>query len=118
VLTHFFYSADNEYYRQLVGGGNGNDINTDLEVLAAGPNWNQIEVNAANGDLYQWVRGGNGGGGGGAPNRMRRSLQGGGGGRLIMLNADIALVRDLENEHVNCEAQCSFRFPGKQMPFS
>jgi hypothetical protein len=121
-----FYSSDNEYYRQLVGGGNGNDVNTDLEVLAAGPNWNQVEVNTANnGIVYQWVRGGNGGGGGGPPPppaRMRRSLQqgggvggggGGGGGRgpIIMLNADMALVRDLEKDLVNGEAMCSFRFP-------
>jgi hypothetical protein len=107
-----------------VGGGNGNTEDTDLEVLAAGPNWNQTEINNGNNqapDVFQWVRGG-GGGGGGGPNRLRRSLQrggGGGGGRIFMLNADIAIVRDLEGADDNGnvyleqdgEANCSFRFP-------
>lgn len=77
----------------MVGGNTGNDENTDLEVLANGPNWNQVEINTDDGaTLFQW-------------NRRNR---GGGGGTLIMLNADIAIVRDLENQHDGGDAFYSF----------
>ena len=82
-------STDNEYYAQIVGN----------PVLADGPNWTQIQVQPSN--LFQWIRGnGGGGGGGGVP--------------LFMLNADIALVRDLgvENDlQADGRALCTFRNP-------
>ena len=77
---------DNEYYRQIVG---------DDGDLFDAPNWNQDFVNN-NGDIpdrFQWERNRNNG----AP--------------LIMLNADIALVRtfgdDLNRE--TGEVSCSFK---------
>lgn len=91
LIPHHYYTfLDNEYYRQLVGGGNGNDEDTDIEILADGPNWNQVEVDSGDVNRFQWNRGR-------------------GGGQLLMLNADIAVVRDLEGQHVDGEASCSFR---------
>ena len=91
-------SADNDYYAQIVGN----------PVLANGPNWTQIQVQPSN--LFQWIRGGGGGGGGGGGD----GGGGGGGVPLIMLNADIALVRDLgvDNDlQSDGRALCTFRQP-------
>jgi hypothetical protein len=84
----FSVSTDNDYYAQIVGN----------PVLANGPNWTQIQVQPSN--QFQWIRGGGGGGGAGVP--------------LIMLNADIAIVRDLgvDNDlQSDGRALCTFRQP-------
>jgi hypothetical protein len=107
----------------LVGGGGNNNENTNLETLADGPNWNLIEIDNSGRsfrNMFQWVRGG-GGGGRGNDDRFLRVLQrgggggsggGGGGNRKIMLNVDIAIVRDLgvENDlEGDGDVSCSFK---------
>lgn len=65
-------------------------------MLADGPNWRQEQINnnAPIPDVFQWVRGG-------------------GGNQIFMLNADIAIVRDLSGGFIEAdgEANCQFRFP-------
>ena len=70
---------DNNYYSQIVGAG------TTIEDLVDAPNWNLREQENTNGlpDRFFWVRGGGGGG-----NNNNNDP-------LVMLNADIALVRDI-----------------------
>lgn len=89
----------------MVGGDETNNENTPVETLALGPNWNVIGVDNTdrfdeNGlpipDRFQWVR------------------PGGNDARLIMLNADIAIVRDLENDlAVGGQPTCRFRMPDR-----
>ena len=97
TLYLLYLPTDNEYYAQIVGN----------PVLADAPNWTQIQVPS---NLFQWVRGGGGGGGRGGGG----GGGGGGGVPLFMLNADIALVRDLgvENDlQADGRALCTFRNP-------
>ena len=82
--------SDNEYYRQIVGAG------TSIDELMDAPGWSVREQDNTNGlpDRFFWVRGGPGGGDGG----------------IIMLNADIALVRDFEDHQLNDgRVTCAFR---------
>ena len=106
---------NNEYYRQIVGGP-GNDGVASMEDLLDAPNWFQREQQNNDPDIpdrFFWVRGGGGGGGG---NRLRKLQRGGGGGGgnnngPIMLNADIALVRDFSlSMEDDGDVSCSFQF--------
>lgn len=98
----------------MVGGSRNNNENTDLETLADGPNWDLIEVDNTGRpfrNMFQWVRGG--GAGGNEDRMLFRNLQRGGRrDRKIMLNVDIAIVRDLgvNNDLVDDgDVSCSFK---------
>ena len=121
---------NNGYYRQIVGGP-GNDGVASMEDLLDAPNWFQREQQNNDPDIpdrFFWVRGGGGVGGGGGGggggrggrgrgggNRERNLQRGGGGGGNnngpIMLNADIALVRDFSlSIEDDGDVSCSFQF--------
>ena len=117
---------DNAYYAQLVGG---DTPTTNENELRHAPNWNVQYIDNSNlppvqtedrrsvviPSRYQWERGGSGGGpppGNGPPPQGNggntRGLQGNNdpppppppqGGNIIMLNSDIALVRDLSSDN-------------------
>jgi len=95
---------DSNYYNQLIGGEGNSGPVPDFDTLYDAPNWNKEIVNNGNNrpipDRQQWVR-----------NRNQ-------GGRLIMTNADIALVRDFSN-HFNeatGEVSCEFKNPRRNRP--
>ena len=80
--------CDNEYYVELVGGNGPNDNNIDRLVNGA-PNW--VRHRESNSDLadfddqHFWI---------GLP-------EGQDGRIIVMLNADIAIVRDLSDDNMN-----------------
>lgn len=98
---------DNDYYDELVGGDSPNDS---LLELYDAPNWNLDDVNNANlagiPSRFQWER------------RSGRGNGNGGGGRIIMLNVDIALVRDLTGfvDPDTGDVDCEFKRPDDGQP--
>lgn len=85
-----------EYYRELIGGSSRTD-SFDTFVNDA-PNWKlTVERTDANGvpDLHVWT---------GRP----------GGVKIVMLNADIAMARDLDSTNMdeNGKVSCNFRRQG------
>jgi hypothetical protein len=81
-FSYILHKIDNDYYKQIVGPSNGRMNNA--------PDWTQVVVPSGK---VQWIR------------------DAGGDIPIMMLNVDIALVRDLNEEDII--AECEFKAPSK-----
>ena len=81
---------DSEYYSTLIGGTPADFQSGDFEAMMNGGDWNQVLIDNADvaaPNRWEWERGTN--------------------PHFVMLNSDIALVRDLSNQFDDGEGQVS-----------
>jgi hypothetical protein len=98
LLARFSYTkTTTEYYHELIGGTSPNDsLETNIDDA---PNWDRaVETNNPNGipDRHIWT---------GSP----------GGKKIVMLNVDVAIVRDLNETNMDHDGRvnCTFRREGR-----